>query len=228
LSSETYLLDPADLAPLDGGSTDERHRIRCSQGVVVLIGDSRAGVPDRLLRGRDRVNAAIQNGVEYIPVRVAFASSLPPGLSFLAAFKQVRKKYKRQSARSYHMSARQIRAMKIERSVRNAENAYDFSSAKWRPAEGQRLPKYQRLIESMKQRGYDDSEPVSVMLCRSFGVLDSLNQGHHRISAALDAGVDRIAVQFVATSKPPVLFSLFLYVPAFIKRALLNRQHFRT
>ena len=223
-SSELYAIDPNDLARLPDRSADEGAQVRVRDNIVIRIGNAALGESDVLLRGSAAVEQAITDGVEYIPVRIAFRSGIPRGLSFLSAFKQSRKKFRYHSAGVYHMSAREIRRMRIERAIRNKANAYVMSYRKRRPQENERIPKYQRLVESIARNGYDDSEPIRVMLCRSFGILDSLNQGHHRIAAALDAGVDRIAVSFTAVSKPPAIMVPFLLIPARLKRMRLHNQ----
>lgn len=225
LSSETYSIDPNDLNCLEFNVDFGKERVRCNEEIVLLVGNSGKGEADILIRGGDVVKRAIDDDIKYVPVRIAFRSGLPRFASFLSAFKQVRKKCKYHSSNVYHMSAQEIRRMRIERAIRNKENAYGFRNPKWCQAENKRLPKYLRLVESIAQKGYDDAEPISIMVCRSFGVLDSLNQGHHRLSAALDAKVDRISVSFSAVSKPPVLIALLLLIPAKIKRAQLRRIH---
>ena len=50
----------------------------------------------------------------------------------------------------------------------------------------------------VRTRGYDDAKPINVMLCRTCGKYDSLRQGHHRVSACIALGVERMAVRFSA------------------------------
>ena len=224
LSSEVYAIESLDLMNLSESSEGEIV-VSGKDSVVILIGNSAKGESDLLLKGRTLIEQSIATGVKYVSARIAFRSAIPEVFSFLSAFKQIRKKYKYHSKGVYHMSAREIRRMRIERAIRSGANAYGFRNKKWRPEESDRLPKYQRLIKSIAENGYDDNEPISIMLCRSFGVLDSLDQGHHRVSAALDAKVDRIAVCFSAVSKPPFLFAKLLLIFAKMKRSKLCRQY---
>ena len=60
-----------------------------------------------------------------------------------------------------------------------------------------------RLLESLKRDGYRDDKPIVVMLCRTGGLVDSLRQGHHRVSACLACGIDRMAVEFAAAGVAP-------------------------
>lgn len=225
LSSETYAIDPADLDRLPDGSENVKTLDRNKDGIVIRIGNSDNQEEDVLLKGRTLVRQAIEQGVEFKSVRIAFRSRIPQLLSFLSAFKPIRKKYKYHSAEIYHMNPHEIRRMKIERAIRNKDNAYGFRNPKWRPEEHERLPKYQKLVDSISLNGYDDSQPISIMVCRSFGLLDSLNDGHHRISAALDAKANRIAVSFTAVSKPPFWIALILIIPAKIKQELVKYRH---
>ena len=60
-----------------------------------------------------------------------------------------------------------------------------------------------KLLESLKRDGYRDDKPIVVMLCRTGGLADSLRQGHHRVSACLSCGIDRMAVEFAAAGVAP-------------------------
>ncbi|PLY00273.1 MAG: hypothetical protein C0622_09180 [Desulfuromonas sp.] len=224
LSSETYALAPADLINLPAAPAEELQLLNCRDEIIIRIGNSKRDEVDALLKGRKAVEDALTEGIDYIPVRIAFHSGVPERLAFLSAFKSFRKKNKYKGTGVYHMSAREVRLMNIERAIRSRNNAYGFRDPKRRPEEDERLLKYQRLVDSLTLNGYDDNEPIRIMVCRSFGLLDSLNQGHHRVSAALEAGIDRIAVTFWAVAKPPIWMTWLLILPAKLKKLQLKHQ----
>ena len=62
---------------------------------------------------------------------------------------------------------------------------------------------YQQLKDSMSTHGYDDRFPLDIMLCRNFGIQDTLNQGHHRMGVAIDCNIQRVSVMFSAAGQAP-------------------------
>ncbi|HBO59829.1 MAG TPA: hypothetical protein DD624_07985 [Alphaproteobacteria bacterium] len=68
-SSETYDLDPRDLAGLPDAETMP---VKFDASVVVLLGDERKGVSDALLKGRSAVETAVARKTPFIPVQIAF------------------------------------------------------------------------------------------------------------------------------------------------------------
>ncbi|OXU15007.1 hypothetical protein [Sedimentisphaera salicampi] len=219
-SSETYKLAPEDLASLPAHSDADKLAIRFSEEVAVLIGNAQKGESDYLIKGKAKAEQALSHGIEYVDARIGFQNNMPPFLRFLSMFKFARQKFKYSSSGIYHISAGEIRRMGIERGIRNRENAYGIRNPKWRIPESQREGKYKELSREIRENGYKDEYPISIMVCRSFGVLDTLDQGHHRISICLEQGVDRMAVEFRAVSKPPLLFALLLWLPAKAKKIL--------
>ncbi|AQQ09296.1 hypothetical protein L21SP3_01099 [Sedimentisphaera cyanobacteriorum] len=224
-SSETYKLDPKDLASLPVHPDADRLEGRFSEDFAVLIGNAQKGEADFLVKGKAKAFKAAENGIEYVPARIAFKNNMPRFLSILSMFKFARKKFKYSSAGIYHISAKEIRMMGIERGIRTKENAYGIRNPKWRIPESKRAGKYEELSKQIREQGYKDEHPISIMVCRSFGVLDTLDQGHHRISICLEQGVDRIAVEFRAVSKPPLVFALLLWLPAKAKRIITKIQN---
>ncbi len=73
---------------------------------------------------------------------------------------------------------------------------------------------YQQLKDSMSTHGYDDRFPLDIMLCRNFGIQDTLNQGHHRMGVAIDCNIQRVSVMFSAAGQAPrFLHPLFRVTP---------------
>lgn len=206
-SSEVYGLAIEDILPLpdagiavDGLPADD---------VIILIGKRRLWLndipvePDRLLKGRAAVIKAQAEGKGYVPVRIAFESRIKPYDLISPMIRSLRYKYTLFSSNIYHMSPQEIRDKKIERSYRTAENAYRFSNPKYKMTDETRHNTYEELRRSMTEKGFDDRFPLDIMLCRNMGVKDTLNQGHHRMSVALECGLERVAVEFCAAGQAP-------------------------
>ena len=158
--------------------------------------------PDRqdvLVRGKERVTrlAAAQRHAT-VDTRIVFVPSAAKWNLVATLVRVVRNRYRYHGTGIYHLSAKAIRALGLERTIRSIDNP--------QPRAGQdRAAAMKRLVESLRSHGYDDSRPLNIMLCRTGGCIDSLRQGHHRISACLDCGIDRVAVQFSAAGALPAL-----------------------
>ena len=210
LSSEIYHLDPADLLVL-ADSPNLEQTLNLKDEVVILLGDEKKHQADTLLKGRQVVENAIENKQDFIPVRIAFISRTGRFDVLSPLIRSLRYKHKSFSPNIYHTNPFDIRRLKIERSFRTRENAYTFTKKKNQLAEPLRGKLYEELYQSMKNHGFDDHYPIEIMLCRSFGVQDTVDQGHHRMSVAIDCKLSRIAVRFGAAGKAPnFLRPLFL------------------
>lgn len=220
LSSETYSLDPRDLIILED-SLLKSERISSKESVIVLIGDDKKGIKDTLLSGRFEVETAIAQNVDYIPVRIAFVPRTGKYNFISTLIRKLRYKYKSFSSNLYHTNPFDIRRLKIERSFRTRENAYTFSKKVYRMNSNQRNELYENLYNSMQKNGFDDRFPIDIMLCRSLGVQDTVDQGHHRMSVAIDCKLDRIAVKFAAAGHAPKilqpLFRMIAKISLFFK-----------
>ena len=156
-------------------------------------------------------NDAVSDQQDFIPVRLAFISRTSRFDVLSPLIRSLRYKHKSFSPNIYHTNPFDIRRLKIERSFRTRENAYTFTKKKNKLAEPMRSQLYEELYQSMKKHGFDDRHPIEIMLCRSFGVQDTVDQGHHRMSVAIDCKLSRIAVRFGAAGKAPnFLRPLFL------------------
>lgn len=217
LSSELYLIEPQDITALPD-STAPFAQEKLKDEIVVLIGNSSKGETDKLVKGRERIASAIAKGEEHIEVRFAFKPNMPLLLRPFCVIKQIRKRYHYTSSNIYHTTASRLRAMGIERAVRTIDNAYQFSNPKWRRTEQERKNRYMELAESMTANGYSDEQPMGIMLCRSFGVLDSLDQGHHRMAICLDCGIERVAFELFAAAKAPLPLALLMVPLARLKK----------
>ena len=210
LSSEIYQLDPTDLLVL-ADSPDWCQKLTIKDEVVILLGDEKQHQSDTLLKGRQVVENALANKQDFIPVRLAFISRTGRFDVLSPLIRSLRYKHKSFSPNIYHTNPFDIRRLKIERSFRTRENAYTFTKKKNQLEKTLRGKLYEELYQSMKKNGFDDHHPIEIMLCRSFGVQDTVDQGHHRMSVAIDCKLSRIAVRFGAAGKAPdFLRPLFL------------------
>ena len=158
--------------------------------VVLLI---RKGHPDSLVRGRDEIARQAGGTVD---VRVVFVPSVARWNLFGILVRVCRNRYRYHGTHVYHISAHAVRSMKLERMIRSVDNPHARAGK-------DRVRSMARLLESLKRDGYRDDKPIVVMLCRTGGLVDSLRQGHHRVSACLACGVDRMAMEFAAAGVAP-------------------------
>ena len=190
-SSFVYPLEAADLASLPdfaGGSILPSDLP--DDPVILLV---RPDGPDALLRGRASVEEALaaRGPRAVVPVRVVFVPAVPKWNIPATVIRVLRNRYRYEGTGVYHISARAVRAMGLERAIRTTDNPQ-------KRKDDDRTASMRRLLESIRTRGFDDLHPINVQLCRTWGSRDSLRQGHHRVSACLECGVDRIAVHFSA------------------------------
>lgn len=227
-SSEVYELAVEDVSILPDSQVSSQSPL--SDDVIILIGKRRLwdnNTPveqDTLLKGRDVINKASAEGREYIPVRIAFESRVRPYDFISPIIRKLRYKYTLFSSNIYHIRPQEIRDKKIERNFRTPENAYKFSNPKYKMNTQERQKTYADLKQSMIERGFDDRFPLDIMLCRNMGIQDTLNQGHHRMSVALECGIDRVAVEFCAAGQAPKLLQpicrLIAHLNMAVKRML--------
>ena len=190
-SSHVYPLEAADFddVPDYAGESIPAGELP-SDRVVLLI---RKGHPDSLVRGRDEIARRAGGTVD---VRVVFVPSVSRWNLLGTLVRVCRNCYRYHGSHVYHISAKAVRGMKIERAIRTTDNPQARAGK-------DRAASMDRLLTSLKRDGYRDDKPIAVMLCRTGGLADSLRQGHHRVSACLECGVDRMAVEFAAAGVAP-------------------------
>lgn len=194
-SSNVYPLEAGELAQVgDYGGEPIRGDDLPDDEVVLFF---RKGQPDALLRGRARIEAAnTRNPREAVPVRLVFKPSIAKWNLLPTLIRVLRNKYRFKCSGVYHIAPQMVRGLGVERACRTLENPQQRKGV-------DRAAKMQRLAESLRAHGYDDAKPIVIQLCRVAGCRDSLRQGHHRISACLTCGVDRMAVKFSAAGALP-------------------------
>lgn len=197
-SSETYDLDPRDLADLPDA---EKVSVKFDASVVVLLGDERKGISDALLKGRSAVEAAAAQNIPFVPVQIVFRRRTAR-FDVLSPFCKVfRRRFISYGTQIYHINPREIRQKRLERNIRTVENAFNWKKFHWTPE--QRRKRLNDLRASVAENGFDDRYPLAICLCRSFGIKDTLHEGHHRMLVCLSLGVARVAVKFCAASHAP-------------------------
>lgn len=195
-SSNVYPLEAADLAVLPDYAGEPIPDAALPRDAVILL--IRPDGPDALLRGRSVLEAAVaaQGDRAAVSVRVVFRPSVAKWNLLATLMRPLRNRYRFEGTGIYHVSAQAVRDLGVERAIRTLDNP-QLRAGKDRAAS------MQRLATSLRTRGYDEKKPINVQICRICGRTDSLRQGHHRISACLACGVDRITVHFSAAGALP-------------------------
>lgn len=191
-SSNVYPLEVADLlAQTDYADVPIPDAALPADPVVLFI---RPDGPDALLRGRETLESVRAERGERatVDVRVVFRPSIAKWNLPCTLIRVIRNFFRFQGAGVYHIDAHAVRAMGVERAVRTLDNV----------AHGHEH-KMKKLYTTLRESGYNDAKPIKVMLCRIGGVRDSLRNGHHRVSACLELGVNRMAIQFSAAGALP-------------------------
>lgn len=190
-SSNVYPLEAADVARVpDYEGAPIPVADLPADDVILLI---RPDGPDALLRGRETVAARAAEGPRaVVPVRVVFKPSIAKWNLFATLIRVVRNFFRYEGTGVYHIDAHAVRALGVERAIRTLDNV----------ARGHEH-KMKKLYTTLRENGYNDAKPIKVMLCRICGRVDSLRNGHHRVSACLELGVDRMAILFSAAGALP-------------------------
>jgi hypothetical protein len=204
-SSNTYLLEAGDITKLPDYMEDDIDLSALTDDIVILIQKNK---PDSLLKGRKALESI--NPKTLIDTRVAFIPSIPKWFIFPNFIRAYRERFIYRGSNVYHIQPQTIRDLRLERVIRNRSNAYCLRQYKFDKNECDK--KYEDLYNQIKTNGYDDSNPIFVMLCRKGGMVDSLKQGHHRMSVCLECGIPLITVKFLAAG----------YMPSFISRFFKN------
>ncbi|WP_130804401.1 hypothetical protein [Acinetobacter ihumii] len=221
-SSEIYHIKINELLALDDLS-DINIPDEYSDKVVLFIGQEKLKITDKLVRGRDQLIQALQQGQTHIPTRIIFRQRAPQ-LSFFALLKPIRKKYLDYSSNSYEIYLSDIIDNHLERNLKTEETAYNYSDRnKWGVPKDQRQSRFNEIDESFRLHGYDKNYPMAIMLCRGLGVKDKLHQGHHRMFFCRKYHISHVQVQFLATnSMTGPLKTFFLWLNKTLKYKQVN------
>lgn len=194
-SSQVYPLEVADVAALSDYAGAAIPDVALPKDEIIVY--IRPDGPDVLLRGRALVMARAAEGPRAI-VRVRFVFKPKAAKWNLLAcwVRVIRDQYRYHGTALYHITPQAVRELGLERTIRSATNPQ-------KRAGRDRVADMRKLRESLRTKGFDDARPIHVTFCRSWGTQDSLRQGHHRVSACLDCGIDRMAVFFSAAGALP-------------------------
>jgi len=196
VSSCVYPLEAGDLLRLPDPPEGTIPADALPGDVVLLY--IRPDGPDALLRGRARLEAAVaaEGARAVVPVRVVFKPSIPRWRIVTTLVRVLRNRHRYRGTGVYHIDPAAVRALGLERATRTLEHPQRRKGV-------DRAAKMRILAESLRRNGYDDAKPICVQVCRVGGRVDSLHQGHHRVSACLACGVGRMAVRFSAAGALP-------------------------
>lgn len=224
-SSEIYKITPSDLAVLKDYEGNDFSIV--SDEIVVLLGHNQQitdnSSPDLLISGRAAVQKAVEEKKPFIPVRFVFTPANKRFDVFSPVIRKLRYKIRFYGSNVYHLDPKDIRAMKIERTIKTRDNAYSFTNPKYKMSLQERSDEYDRIFNSVKNNGFNDEEPIDIMLCRLAGAKDCLNNGHHRMGIAIELGLNRIPVRFSAAGASPKILRPFLKWFSTINLALKRR-----
>jgi hypothetical protein len=130
--------------------------------------------------------------------------------NFFGSFiKKVRSRHQNFSSHAYRILLTDITENSLERNIKTPETAYNWTSKRWKLDEDKRQQRYQKLLDSFKQDGYNFDYPMHIMLCRSMGVKDKLNQGHHRMMFCKMFDVEEVNTKFISSAYMPPVFQPF-------------------
>ena len=210
-SSEIYHIHIDDLLRLPVQKPVDLPEIK--DEILLMIGnrDQAHYEADILVKGQDALQRAKENGQEFVAVRVVLHNNSSALFNFLGAFnKPTRTKIEKYSQLHYRILITDITENSLERNIKTEETAYNFTKKKWRLDEDQRQDRLSQLKDSFRQNGYDFDHPMQIMLCRSFGVKDQLQQGHHRMMFCKAHHVQVVSVIFMHSTFLPLQAHGFL------------------
>ena len=194
-SSHVYPLDASDFTRVPDYDGPKIPEPALPDDEILLY--IRPDGPDALLRGRGKVDSALAaDEGAVVQVRVVFKPSVAKWNLAATLVRVLRNKYRYHGTGRYHIAAAAVRALGLERAIRTLENPHMRGKV-------DRHAKMRKLENSLRTRGYDEAKPINVMLCRTGGRVDSLRQGHHRVSACLACGVPKMTVEFSAAGALP-------------------------
>lgn len=208
-SSETYHIHLDDLVRLPVNKEHQIHEF--PNEILLMIGDKMKNVPDQIIRGNDLIAAAQISGKKFVPVRIILNNESSLFFNFLGAFsKPIRTKIEKYSQFHYRILLTDISENQLERNIKTEESAYNFTKKKWRLDDDQRGVRLEKLKYSFSKHGYDYNFPMQIMLCRSFGVKDQLQQGHHRMMLCKKHNIQVVSTIFMHSTFLPLITHSFL------------------
>ena len=102
-----------------------------------------------------------------------------------------------ESSKVYHISPSYLRNLKIERDIRDRDNAYTgLLPEQANLTKEQKETKYDTLKESIRHKGFNEEFPIIIKLRRVRNE-DKIFQGHHRLNIAIELELPTVPVRFI-------------------------------
>ena len=90
-----------------------------------------------------------------------------------------------------------LRELGLELLQRTRDNAYGSHREYKKRAQDERAAAYDELKSKIATEGFRRDQPITVMLKRKGDKKDKILQGHHRLSIAIELGLETVPVRFV-------------------------------
>ena len=109
----------------------------------------------------------------------------------------MRRDYSVESSEIYMINPQHLRDLGLELIPRTRENAFKSDKNRRRLSDEERAKLYDELKDKIHREGFRQEYPIMVMLRRKDDAEDRILQGHHRLSIAIELGLDVVPVRFV-------------------------------
>ncbi len=197
----TYNLKIDDLLALPDCAGENDY---AGKEVAILIGNNKKGISDCLLSSRETL-LELRKTQDYVETQIYFHPVIRSWNLLFLLIGKLRKRFKTHGTHCYHMRPQDIKEKKLIRCVRTKDNAYQFSQVHIPDEERYRL--YEELEDDIVKNGWNAKcGSLSIMLCRSLGYKDSLDNGNHRINICLEHNIPEVTVSFCYAGKIPCFF----------------------
>ena len=133
---------------------------------------------------------------DFIKTKVIYNDYHPIIGFFITLIKPLKRKFYVKNNTSFRVCFERLLEAKLTRGERNRENAYQWTNKKWQISKEEAVLRYNELYNSIKNNGYDEKNPMIVMINRKFGIKDQILQGHHRIGICKELGVKEANICF--------------------------------
>ncbi len=145
---------------------------------------------------------------DFVKTKVVYHSYNPIIGFFINLIKPLKRRFYVRNNTSFRVCFDRLIEANLTRGERNRDNAYQWTNKKWKITTDEAMARYDELLTSIKNNGYDENSPMIVMINRKFGIKDQILQGHHRIGICKELGIKEVNICFWTT---PGSFSFFRY-----------------
>jgi hypothetical protein len=199
-SSELYFIRGADLKNLAQESVDILPDCPSDCVVIKLNNDG------KVVLAAHKELLDVAQDEDYVKTYVIY-ETYPAILCLLInLIKPIKRRFYIRSRQPLRARLSDILNAGLPRGERNADNAYQLNNKRYHVNFEEAQIMYNELRDSLKENGYDFSNPMFVMLNRKFGAKDQLLQGHHRIGLCKELKIEDISIAFWAA---PATYSFF-------------------